>query len=296
MEILFLGTACMFPTKERNHSSVFVRYKNEGILVDCGEGTQRQLRIADIKPSKITKILISHWDGDHVLGLPGLLQSMNASEYDGKLKIYGQKGIKNRIKKVLDAFPFDNRLDLEVIEIKKNPFFENKDFKLESFKLEHFPASLGFNLIEKDKRKILLSKVKKLGIPEGPLLGKLQENKSIKWKGKVISPKEVTCLVKGKKISFVSDTVLCNNIYKNVKNADILVTDATYTSLHEDLAKKYKHMTSKQAAQVASKCNVSKLVLTHFSQRYKDISEVLNEAKDIFPNTIVAHDFMKIKI
>src|SRR3989338_1944648 len=151
MEILFLGTSSMVPTKERNHSGILIKYKNENILADCGEGIQRQLKIAEAKLTKITKILISHWHGDHVLGIPGLMQSMSASGYSGKLGIYGPQGTKDFMKKMLEVFAFDNKIDAEVNELKGGKFFENDDFILEAKQLEHNIPTLGYSLIEKDK-------------------------------------------------------------------------------------------------------------------------------------------------
>lgn len=296
MKITFLGTACMVPTKERNHFGVFVRYKNEGILVDCGENIQRQMKVAGIKPSKITKILISHWHGDHVFGLPGLLKSLTMGNYEGTLRIYGQKGIKEHMKKVFDAFPFKKIIKLEIIEIKKKIFIDKEDFKIEAFKLEHSVPTIGFNFIVKERRKILMNKVKKLGVPDGPLIGKLQKGKDIVWKGKKVMSKDVSLIINQKKLSFIMDTRLCNNIYKFSKDADILICDSTYNSNQERLAEEYGHLTARQAAQIASRVNAKKLILTHFSQRYKDIKDVLNEATDIFPDTTAAYDFMKVEL
>src|SRR5512133_3063102 len=117
MDVVFLGTSCMVPTKERNHQGIFISYKEEGILADCGEGIQRQFKIADIKPTKISVILISHWHGDHVLGLPGLLQSMNASGYEKKLKIFGPRGTKEQFMHMFKAFSFVINFDHEIIEL-----------------------------------------------------------------------------------------------------------------------------------------------------------------------------------
>ena len=127
MQILFLGTSSMVPTKERNQSGILISYGSEGILVDCGEGTQRQLKIAGIRLTKITKILISHWHGDHVFGLPGIISTLGASEYNKTLKIYGPIGTKKHFKSMFDAFVFDRKIDLEINEISKTEFFENKD-------------------------------------------------------------------------------------------------------------------------------------------------------------------------
>jgi len=238
MEIVFLGTSAMVPTKERNHSAIFISYKNEGILLDCGEGTQRQFKIAGISPTKITKIFISHWDGDHVLGLPGLLQTLSSSEYNKCLEIYGPKNTKKFMSNLFKTFYFDNKLNLKIHELKQGKFFENSGFILEAFDLEHKVPTLGINFIEKDRRKINLSYTKKKQIPEGPLLGKLQNNHSIKFKGKVIKPENATYIVKGKKITYIADTVYCKNCIKFSKDSDILICDATYSSELEEKSKK----------------------------------------------------------
>ena len=296
MQITFLGTACMVPTKERNHVGTFLSYGSEGILIDCGEGTQRQMKIAGIKLTKITKILISHWHGDHVLGLPGVIQSLSASEYTKTLEIYGSQGTKERIKKMFEAFIFDNKVNLKVHDIKNKRFYESKDYYLEAMELEHRIRCLGFNFIENSRRKINIVKAKKLGIPEGPLLGKIQKGQSIVFKGKKINPDEISYIVKGRKISFILDTVLCGNCYALAKNADLLICESAYSSKLEEKAKKYKHLTAKQAALIANKANVKKLVLTHFSARYKNTQEIEEDARNYFDNIICAKDFMKIKI
>lgn len=296
MEITFLGTSCMVPTKERNHSSFFLSYKSEGILFDCGEGTQRQLKIAGIKPSKVTKILLSHWHGDHTLGLPGLIQTLGSSEYLKTLEIYGPKGTKKRIKSMFEAFVFDKPFEINIKEVSSGIFFENTDFKLASKELKHGIETVGFSFLEKDRRRIKTQYIKKIGMPEGPLLGKLQEGKTVKFNDKKITPEEATTIVKGKKISYIADTVLCKNCYELAKDADILVCEASYSSKLEDKAEQYNHLTAKQAALIASQSNVKELILTHFSARYKDTSEIQEDAEDIFPEVRCANDFMKVKI
>lgn len=294
MEIIFLGTSSMVPTKERNPSSILISYGSEGILVDCGEGTQRQMKITGIKLTKITKILISHWHGDHVLGLPGLIQSLGASDYDKTLRIYGPKGTKKYMKALTKTFLFDRKVKMDINEVNKGKFFENKDFILEVLPLEHGISTLGFNFIEKDKRKINLKKIKKIGIPEGPLLGKLQDGKTITWKNKKIKPEQTTYLEKGKKITIIMDTQPCNSCHKLAKSADLLICEATYSSKLEDKSEEYNHMTAKQAAQIANNANVKKLILTHFSARYKNTQEIEEDARDVFDDVVCAEDFMKI--
>ena len=296
MEIVFLGTSSMVPTKERNHSSVLINYGAEGILIDCGEGTQKQLKLAGIPITKVTKILISHWHSDHTLGLPGLISTLGASEYTKTLEIYGPKGTKEHFNHMFKAFVFDRRIDIEIKEIKEGEFFSGKDFSLKAFELDHGIETLGFRLIEKDKRRIDKRKIKKLGIPEGPLLGKLQRNVAIEWKGKKIKPEDTTRVVEGKVIGYIADTLPCNSCYKIAEQADLLISEATYSSKLEDKSDAYNHMTAKQAALIASKSNVKQLILTHFSARYKDTEEIESDARDYFDNSLCAKDFMKIKL
>jgi ribonuclease Z len=286
----------MVPTKERNHSSVLLTYGSEGILVDCGEGTQRQLRLAGIPANKITKVLISHWHGDHVLGLPGLLQTLGSFEYSKPLEVYGPKGTKKHFSYMKGAFFFEERFEVSIKEVSRGVFLENKDFILEALPLEHSVPCLGYRFIEKDKRKMRLDVIKKIGIPEGPLLGRLQEGKNVKFKGRKISPDEVTYRKKGKSIAFIFDTALCKNCILLAKEADILVSEATYADELEEKAGKYKHLTARQAAMIANNANVKKLVLTHFSQRYKSLDKIETEAREVFDNTICAKDFMRLNI
>jgi len=296
MIITFLGTGCMVPTKERNTASVLISYKNDNILLDCGEGTQRQLRIAGIKPTKITKILISHWHGDHVLGLPGLVQTLGASEYNGVLQIFGPKGTEQKFKDMLKTFDVELTIEYKVKDISEKQFFENKYFYLEALELDHGIICLGFNFIEKDQRRIITSKINKLGLKQGPLIGQLQLGKSINHNGETIHPDQVSRLEKGKKITYIADTEICDNCIELARDADILISESVYDSSHEDKASEYKHLTAKQAGLIANQANVKKLILTHFSQRYKNTQLIEEDARSVFDNIICAEDFMKIRI
>lgn len=299
MELVFLGTSAMVPTKERNHSSIFLKYEGEGILIDCGEGTQRQFKIAEETATRITKILISHWHGDHVLGLPGLLQTLSASEYakkDSTLEIYGPKGCKKQIEAMLIAFPFDNKLNMSIKEVSNGIFIKTENFEIDAFPMEHSIPCLGFKFRERDKRRIDIAKIRKLGIPEGPLLGKLQQNKAITQGGKKISPKDTTYIVPGKHIGFITDTGQCKNCLEIAEGVDVLICEATFMEKEAEKAEQYKHLTIKQGALIAHTTNVKKLILTHFSQRYKEKAEIEEEAKDVFPNVILAYDGMKLTV
>ena len=296
MEITFLGTSCMVPTKDRNHPSILFHHHNEYILFDCGEGTQRQLKITGISIMKINKIFISHWHGDHVLGIPGLLQTIGAGGYEGTLKIYGPKGTKERFKYMYETFIFENNLDIEINEIEEGILYEGERLVISAYKLDHKIDSYGFKVNEKDRIRLKTSKINELKIPGGPLLGQLQKGEDIEFEGKTIKCNEVTYIVKGKIFGLIADTLFCPNTHMIAKDCDLLVSESSFDHSHEDRALEYKHMTSQQAAQVASMNNAKKLILFHFSQRYKSTDTLLNDAKNVFENTTIAHDFMKIKI
>lgn len=296
MQLIFLGTSSMVPTKERNHTSIFFSYEKEGILFDCGEGTQKQLKIAGIRPTRITKIIISHWHGDHVLGLVGLIQTLATLGYNKILKIYGPKGTTDKMAKLFEIYANEKKVDIEIEDIKPGVFIDKKGYSIEARSLEHTSYCLGFRFVEKDKRKIELAKVKGLGMKEGPLLGKLQNDKKVIFEGKTIRPEQVSYVVKGKKVAIVTDTQPCTNALRLAEDADLFVCEATYTSKLEEKSESHGHMTAKQAALLANQAKVKKLVLTHFSQRYKTTEEILQDAKTYFDNVVCAYDFMKIKV
>ncbi len=297
MEITILGTACMQPTKDRNHVGILLSYGKEKILFDCGENIQRQLRIAGLKPAKITKLFISHWHGDHVLGVPGLMSSMGADNAAGKLLIYGPKGTKKRIEYLRKAFESKHMVDYEVHEIvpvgKKVKKIEFDNYFFEVRNLEHGVGCLGYRMVEKDKLKIKPKFVKKI---PGILLGNLQKGKNIEFEGKKIKSPEATYLVPGKKIVILMDTRPCTTFVKLAQEADLLITEATYLDEHKDKAEEYLHLTAKEAGMLANQANVKKLILLHFSSRYKDISLIREEAKEVFEDVVCAEDFMKFKI
>ncbi|MEM4264007.1 MAG: ribonuclease Z [Candidatus Woesearchaeota archaeon] len=294
MQLTILGTSATVPTKERNHSGYLLTYDAEGLLFDCGEGIQRQMKIAGISFSKITKILISHWHGDHILGLPGLLQSMAMHEYTKNLHIYGPPGSEEKFKKLLEAFESSYQIEATMHDIKEGKIIDNKDFYVEAYPLAHGTKCYGYRFIEKDKRRIKMSAVKKLGIPEGPLIGKLQQGQAITVKGKKIMPDMVSTLIKGRVFGYISDTRPNKGCYQIANEADVLLCESTYISDEKAKAEEYKHMTADEAAQIASQANAKKLILTHISARYKDAHVLEAEARTIFDNSFAAKDFMKI--
>ncbi|MBT7903378.1 ribonuclease Z [Candidatus Woesearchaeota archaeon] len=292
----------MVPTKERNVSGIFLDYKTEGILFDCGEGTQRQMNITGIKRSKVTKILISHWHGDHVSGIIGLIQTMGSDQVTHTVRIYGPTETKKRVEHMMQTCIFDQKIEIEVMELEPVGtevlrFFENENYALECAALDHKLPCIGFNFIQKDQLNVSMAKISKLGLSEGPYLRQIKEGKDVTVNGIKVLCKDVTYLKPGKKISYVADTQTCEGALRLAENADILISECVYaSSTHQEKAEQYKHMSAKDAAMLANRAEAKKLILTHFSQRYKNTQDIEEEASMYFDNVICAEDFMKIKI
>jgi ribonuclease Z len=296
-KITFLGTGYAVPTKKRNHTSIYLQYKNENILIDCGEGTQRQFKKAGLSAHKVNRILITHWHGDHVLGLPGLLQSLALNEYEKTLYIYGPKGTKKYIQEMMKAFKFaGDKFNIEVKEV-SGKFLETKEFFIEANKLQHGTPTNSYSFVLKDKIRINKEKLKKSKLPEGKHLSELQKGKDITYNGKKFKVKDLTYKETGKKISFVFDTGYFKEIKDYVKNSDILITESTYSKELEDEAKERNHLTAEQAGKIAKQSKSKKLFLTHISGRYENnFKKILEEAKQKFENTKIVKDLDKIEI
>ena len=296
MEIVMLGTSSMVPTKDRNHSAILIYHEKDSVLFDCGEGTQRQMKIAGVDINRINKIFISHWHGDHVLGLPGLIQTLCAQNYEKMLHIYMPKGTKKHFNYMLKAFEFDLRIEIEVHEVLKGVIYKSEDYNIECIEMSHGIPTIGFSIVENPKRRMNLEFMKKMKIPKGPLWNRLQNGQDVIFEGKKIEPDQATILIPGKKVAYVPDTLYCTNAVKLAKDADLLICESTLISAKEEKAEEFHHLTAKQAALIANEANVKKLLLTHFSQRYKTTHELEEEARTYFANTTAAHDFMRVKV
>ncbi len=293
--ITFLGTGQAVPTTRRNHTSILLQYSGENIMVDCGEGTQRQFRKARINPCKLTRILITHWHGDHVLGLPGLLQTLALNNYNKTLHVYVPKGTRHRMDLMYRLFVFRGKIKVEIEEV-SGKFFETKDFVLEAMPMSHDTPCNAYSFSEKEKIRLNKQKLSKYKI-KGKVIGELARGKDIVWNGKKIKAKDLVYRQKGKKISFILDTEINDNCYKISKDSDLLVSEAVYINQDKELAREYKHLTAEQAGEIAKKSGAKRLILSHLSQRYEaNPKPLLQEAKKKFKNTILAEDFMVVEV
>lgn len=289
IQLTFLGTSDSIPTALRNHTSMLLEYGSESILIDCGEGTQRQLRKKDKNPCKITKILLTHKHADHVLGLPGLLQTLQTQSYSKKLSIYGPRGIKKHIEIMQELY---GKLGLNIeIHESSDIIVETEEYILESKPMDHSSPTNAYSFIVKDKIKIRKEKLVKHKIPNTPLLKKLSQGKDVTINGIKCKAKDFTYIIPGKKITVILDTKMNENAIKIAKKADVLICEATYAETESAYASEYKHLTASQAGIIAKKAGVKKLVLTHIAQRYEhSLQHIASEAKKKFTNVTIAND------
>jgi len=296
MEIVFLGTSGMQPTAERNLQSTLVLDREETIMIDCGEGTQRQMKLAKIKSTKLTRVLITHNHADHILGLGGLIRNLSANQYSGTLEIYGPKGIKEVYNNLVTNTPGEINIKVNVHEISEGLVFSSRYIEVHALKLKHSITCFGYSIKEKDKLKMNTSYLEKFGLKQHPILGKLQKGEDIIWEGKKITVEKATTKILGKKVTILLDTMKCDNCIKLAEDSDLLITEATFSSKDKETAKEHNHMTTEDAASIAKASRSKKLILTHFGQRYKDTSELEKEAKKIFKQVSCAKDLMKVKL
>jgi len=301
LQITFLGTVSGIPTKDRNHSAIVFEYYGEEkdtILFDCGEGTQKQLLLAGINFMDIDKIFISHWHADHFAGLIPLIQTMNLEKRRKELKIFAPEA-ERFVADIIDLGYFGLRFPIAAINVpfegeEINKIFEANEYEILSIPTLHTVPSAAYCFKEKDRWNIDVNKLKVLGLKRGYWLKKLKRDGKSEYKGEMIKIGDVANRNDGLKVVYTGDTKACKTVVKLSTNADLLIHDATF--LDEDKEKGKYHATTKDAAEVAKKANVKQLILTHVSRRYTDTKPLEEEAKTVFQNVKVAHDFMKVKL
>ncbi len=295
-EILFLGTSASAPSAKRGLSAQIVKHDEYRFLVDCGEGTQRQILQSGTGFKNLTNILLTHGHLDHILGLGGLLSTFLRWEAIEELNIFGGRATLDRVQALIyDVVLRGNQppMPLTLHEIKPGTFFEADDFTITAFPVTHRgPDCLGYIFEGKARRPFLPEKADALGVPFGPERRELVAGNAITLPdGRRISPDDVLGpLTKGSKLVIVGDTGRTDNLVEAARDADALVIEATYLEEEAEMASQFSHMTARQAAELAAKANVKKLILTHISRRYRE-KDVLKEAQVVFPNTVVARDF-----
>lgn len=296
IEVVCLGTGSTVPSKRKNHSGYLIKTDRHKILLDCGEGIQRQFKLAEEIPQRLTHVLLTHWHEDHTIGLVPLLKSMGMNSYSQILKIYGPKHTKEKIELFQRIYlPF--KINIEIKEIDTGLVYEDKDIRIESQHMDHGMPTLAYKIIIKEVRRLDKAKLKKLKLPNSPLIGDLQRGKDIIYNGKKVKSKDVTYMQEGKILTIILDTAMNNNAVNFAKDSDLLICESTYAANEEEQAKEYKHLTTEQAATIAKKSKSKKLALVHISEKHiHRIPQMLKEARKVFKNTVVPEDLDILKV
>jgi ribonuclease Z len=270
----------------------------EQFLLDCGEGTQRQVVKAGLGLKKKLKIFITHMHADHALGLAGILMSLSLTGRQDPLEVYGPSKLQAFIEHMKELFNFNPSFDVVVRRVSEGTVYQGRGFKIVAFEVKHVAESYGYALIEDPRPgRFDARKAEELGIPKGPLWKALQEGKAVVIDGREIKPEDVLGSPRrGLKIVYSGDTAPTREVVEVSKGADLLIHEATFDDTLQDRATSELHTTASQAASIALEANVKKLVLTHISPRYEDSSLLLSQAKKIFENTVVAEDFMSMEL
>ena len=299
MEIIFLGTSSAVHSKERNHPSIALKAFGDIMLFDCGEGTQRQILFTKVSPMKISKIFITHYHGDHILGLPGLLQSMSLHGRESKLTIYGPHGL-NNIKNAIYSLGYCAiDFPVEFVEIDSGIIEETDEYVITAQRVRHNVPTLAYSIEEKKKPRFLREKAIELGVPVGPAFGRLHNGEEVEVNGKIIKPEQVLGEPrKGIKITYSGDTRPCEEIISLAQDSTILIHESTFINKDDTNAEEHAHSTSIDAAYTAKYSNSKELILTHISTRYGEeyANIMLEEAREIFENTRIAKDLMEIEL
>ena len=300
-EIIFLGTSASAPSAKRGLAAQVIKHDEYRFLVDCGEGTQRQILKSGIGFKHLNHILITHGHLDHILRLAGLISTFMRWETIEELNIYGGKWALDRIHDLLYGVVLRGGqppMTLNLHTIKPGIFFEAQDFTVTAFPVFHRGSdSLGFKFEERSHHPVLPEKAEALGVPAGPVRRDLVEGKTIKLEdGRKVGPDDVLGPLRpGVRMVHVGDAGRTEDLVAVCQDVDALVIESTYLEQEADLAKQFSHLTAKMAAGLAVKANVKQLILTHLSRRYRE-KEVLAEARSIFSNVSVARDFDTFQI
>lgn len=300
-ELVFLGTSASAPSVQRGLSANVVMHKEYRFLIDCGEGTQRQLLQSGLGFRRLDKILLTHGHLDHILGLGGLASTFSRWEAMEHVEIYGGKWTLARVRDLIERVVLRGAsppLRIDYIPLAPGLLFEDETFTLSAFPVIHRETECyGFTFQERARHPFLVERAEALGVPAGPERKQLVAGQAITLAdGRVVHPEEVLGPAQpGAKLVFIADAGQTHNLLEPVLNADVLVIEATYLSSEADMARRFGHLTAAQAAELAREAGVKSLFLTHLSRRYRE-RDILAEAQAIFPNTRVARDFDRVKV
>ena len=294
-EMLILGSAAQTPTRHRNHNGYLLRWDDELLLFDPGEGTQRQLTRAGRSVSRLTRICITHFHGDHCLGLPGIIQRLSLDNAPGPVDVYFPEEGEVFFDRLRGAAAFHETTPLVAHPSRGGTVAETDRLTLSALPLLHRIPTLGWRLDEPEGRRLLPDRLDAAGL-QGPAIAALRADGEVTVGGRTVTLDDVSVRRPGQSFAFIMDTAECDAAYELAAGVDLLVCESTYLTRHAHLADEYRHLTAAQAARIAADAGARRLVLTHLSQRYDDPTAFLDEASPIFPDVLVAEDLMRVAV
>ena len=298
MRIVFLGTGGTYPSKTRNVSSIAVQIGPDVVMLDCGEGTQRQLMHSPVSFMRIRAIFITHLHADHFLGLPGLVQSMSLNGRTERLSVYGPASTADTVRAMLALGHFRSQFPVEARDVSAGDEMDFGSFTVRVAEASHTVPALAYAALEKPRRgRFNLERARTLGVPEGPKFRELQEGRAVEIGGREVKPEDVMGGDRpGRKVVYSGDTRPCEAVESLSTDADVLIHDSTLSSEQSALASEFGHSTAAEAAEIAKSAGVEALYLVHISPRYEDASVLLAEATNVFPNSHIAHDLDVVEV
>ena len=299
LRIVFLGTTGSIPTPSRSLPAIAIKRGRELLLFDCGEGAQSQMAHAHLSPMKLDSIFITHLHGDHFLGLVGLVQTLSLMDRTRPLDVYCPDGERDRIESYLQIPHYTLTFDVRVRELKAGEELCRQGYRILTSNVDHPVPALAYALVEDERPgRFYPEKASALGLMTGPDFSRLKAGQSVKLRdGRTVKPEQVLGPPRaGRKIVYTGDTRPSEHIVELARGADVLIHDCTLADELAEKAAENSHSTPSEAADVAKRAGAKQLVLIHMSPRYEDDSVLLEQAKKIFPNTVVAHDFMVLEV
>ncbi|PRX43672.1 ribonuclease Z [Prauserella shujinwangii] len=296
-ELVVLGTASQAPARDRNHNGYFLRWDTEGLLFDPGEGTQRQLLFAGVPASAITRLCVTHFHGDHCLGVPGIVQRLSLDAVAHPVAAHYPASGAEYFARLRRASVFHERATLAEAPVTGEGTIATGGFgELRARRLDHPVESFGYQLTEPDGRRMLPDRLARFGV-HGPDVGRLQREGGLRVGDRTVTLAEVSAPRPGQRFAFVMDTRLCDGAFALAEGADLLVIESTFLSADAGLAAEYGHLTAAQAGRIAAESGVRRLVLTHFSQRYTEPEEFrADAAREFGGDIVVAADLMRVSV
>ena len=295
-DLVVLGSASQTPTRHRNHNGYLLRWDGRSVLFDPGEGTQRQLLLAGVSPTSIHHVCITHFHGDHCLGLPGILQRLSLDRVAHPVEVCFPASGTAYFERLRHASVYEDHLDLRPVPVRSDGTVSTGPaFTIEAVRLDHEPETFGWRVVEPDGHRMLADRLAARGIA-GPAVGDLLRDGSVTVDGVRTVVGDVAEVRPGQRVAFVMDTGVCDAAVELATGVDLLVCEATFASADASLARRYRHLTAADAGRIARDAGARRLLITHFSQRYPDVRVLLDEASAVFGDVVAAEDLLAVPV